>query len=52
MTGLSASQDAGKLDDYWFKTFNNVIKGFKAYPDFMHYVIYNIIISMMNDGTI
>ena len=35
MTGFNAVQDEGKLDDYWFKTFNNVIKGFKAYPDFL-----------------
>ncbi len=30
MTGFNAVQDEGKLDDYWFKTFNNVIKGFKS----------------------
>lgn len=35
ITGFNAVQDEGKLDDYWFKTFNNVIKGFHAYPDFM-----------------
>lgn len=29
------SGDEGKTDDYWTKTFNNVIKGFRAYPDFM-----------------
>ncbi|MCC0627715.1 6-phospho-alpha-glucosidase [Clostridioides sp. ES-S-0108-01] len=35
VTGLSADKDEGKLDEYWYKTFNNVIKGFKAYPDFL-----------------
>lgn len=28
-------EDLGKLDDYWLKTFNNVVKGMRAYPDFM-----------------
>lgn len=35
ITGFNSVEDKGKLDDYWFTTFNNVIKGFKAYPDFM-----------------
>lgn len=28
-------EDDGKTDDYWEKTFNNIIKGFKAYPDYL-----------------
>lgn len=27
--------DENKTDDYWVKTFNNVIKGFRAFPDYL-----------------
>ncbi len=47
MQSFHAVQDQGKLDDYWLKTFNNVIKGIKHILTFYHYVIYNTIIFMM-----
>ena len=35
LTEFYESGDNGKTDDYWTKTFNNVIKGFRAYPDYL-----------------
>lgn len=35
LTEFCKSGDGGKTDDYWTKTFNNVIKGFRAYPDYL-----------------
>ena len=35
LTEFCESGDGGKTDDYWTKTFNNVIKGFRAYPDYL-----------------
>lgn len=35
ITGFKSKEQQGDLDDYWFATFNNVIKGFAAYPDYL-----------------
>lgn len=35
VTVLKTEETRGHLDDYWMTTYNNVIKGFEAYPDFL-----------------
>lgn len=34
-TVLKCEAEKGSLDDYWFQTFNHVIKGFQAFPDYL-----------------
>lgn len=34
-TVWKTKEQQGDLDDYWFTTFNNVVKGLHAYPDYL-----------------
>ncbi len=35
VTSFITDKTKSTIDEYWYKTFNNVIKGMRAYPDFM-----------------